>query len=124
LALQLGEKFTGAPREAIKNVTLVTRFGPAYDFRNKRLPVWQLDFGSPVNSTIFVDTSTGVLADVTKDSAKPERWSFSMLHKWNFLFPFGRNIQNIVVSVSVIFILIFTATLGIQMDLKRRSRRR
>ena len=124
LALQLGEKFTGAPREAIKNVTLVTRFGPAYDFRNKRLPVWQLDYGSPINSTVFVDTSTGVLADVTKDSAKPERWSFSMLHKWNFLFPFGRNIQNIVVSVSVILILIFTATLGIQMDLKRRSRRR
>ena len=122
LALQLGERFTGVNREAIKNIQLVTRFGPGYDFRNKRLPVWQLDYGSPINSTIFVDTATGVLADVTLDSAKPERWSFSFLHKWNFLFPLGRDWQNIIVSSSVILILGFMAGIGLQMEIKRRRR--
>lgn len=120
LAMQLGERFTGAPREAIRNISLVTRFGPSYDFRNKRLPVWQIDYKAPVNATIFVDTASGVLADVTKDSAKPERFSFSFLHKWNFLFPLGRNVQNFVVSTAVILILVFVAALGLQMYFRRR----
>jgi len=122
LALQMGERFTGVGRDAITNAGLVTRFGPAYDFRNKRLPVWQLDYGHPVNATIFVDTATGVLADRTADSAKPERWSFSMLHKWNFLFPLGRNAQNIIVTVAVLLSIALMALLGLQMDLKRRAR--
>lgn len=120
LAMQLGERFTGAPREAIQKIALVTRFGPSYDFRNKRLPVWQIDYKAPVNATIFVDTATGVLADVTKDSAKPERFSFSFLHKWNFLFPLGRNVQNFIVSTAVILILVFVAAFGLQMYFRRR----
>ncbi len=124
LALQLGERVTGAPRSAIVKAEPVTRFGPAYDFRNKRLPVWQLDYGPPVNATLFVDTATGVLADRTDNSAKPERLSFSLLHKWNFLFPLGRNVQNAVVSAVVLASILLMALLGLQMDLKRRRGRR
>ncbi|MGD8327547.1 MAG: PepSY domain-containing protein, partial [Sphingomonadales bacterium] len=79
LALQLGERFTGVGRAAIENTSLVTRFGPGYDFRNKRLPVWQLDYGAPVDATLFVDTTTGVLADRVMNSAKVERFSFSFI---------------------------------------------
>jgi hypothetical protein len=122
LALQMGERFTGVGRDAIREARLVTRFGPTYDFRNKRLPVWQLDYGPPVNATIFVDTATGVLADRTADSAKPERWSFSMLHKWNFLFPLGREAQNLIVSSVVLLGMALMAMLGLQMDLKRRRK--
>ena len=124
LALQMGEGFTGVDRDAIRKASLVTRFGPGYDFRNKRLPVWQLEYGAPVNATIFVDTVTGVLADRTADSAKPERWSFSMLHKWNFLFPLGRQAQNLIVSAAVLLSIALMALLGLQMDLKRRRARR
>ena len=123
LALQMGERFTGVGRDAIREARLVTRFGPTYDFRNKRLPVWQLDYGAPVNATIFVDTVTGVLADRTADSAKPERWSFSMLHKWNFLFPLGRPAQNIIVSTIVSLGIVLMAVLGLRMELKRRRMR-
>lgn len=124
IALQLGERFTGAPRETITHAELVTRFGPAYDFRNKRLPVWRLDYGAPVNATIFVDTTTGVLADKTPDSAKPERFSFSYIHKWNFLVPLmGRDGQNLFVSALVAFSLVFMAGIGLSLDLKRRQRR-
>ncbi len=123
LALQLGERFTGVDRAKVRQAVLVTRFGPDYDFRNKRLPVWRLDYGAPVNASIFVDTATGVLADRTLDHEKPERWSFSMLHKWNFLFPLGRAAQNLVVSAVVILSLALMAVLGLQMDLARRLRR-
>lgn len=122
LAIQLGERFTGVDRDAIKNVEMVKRFGSGYDFRNKRLPVWRLDYAAPVNATVFVDTTTGVLADKTADSRKPEQLSFSMLHKWNFLFPVGRSAQNIIISVFVLATIIFMAIIGIQMDLKRRNR--
>ncbi|MEQ8231585.1 MAG: hypothetical protein RLW61_07635 [Gammaproteobacteria bacterium] len=63
-ALQLGERFSGLSRSHVTATTLVTRFGPGYDFRNKRLPVWKLDYGAPLHASLFVDTRTGVLADV------------------------------------------------------------
>lgn len=121
IALQLGERFTGISRSAIHNAELVTRFGPQYDFRNKRLPVWRLDYDAPVNATIFVDTTSGVLADRTPDHAKPEQWSFSYLHKWNFLFPLGREAQNLIVSLVVLFCLVLMGGIGLMLDLRRRS---
>lgn len=124
LAYQLGERFTGTSREAVENIQLVTRFGPNYDFRNKRLPVWQLDYGAPVNATIFVDTTTGVLADRVMDSAKLERFSFSFIHKWNFLFPLGREALNGIVSVFVFGLLVFSGIIGLQLDWKRRAQKK
>ena len=123
LALQMGERFTGIGREAVREAVLVTRFGGDYDFRNKRLPVWRLDYGAPVNASIFVDTATGVLADRADASGRAERWSFSMLHKWNFLFPLGRNTQNIIVSAAVVLCILLMGLLGLQMDLQRRRAR-
>ena len=122
LALQLGERFTGLPRASIQSATLITRFGAGYDFRNKRLPVWRLSYGPPLAADIFVDTATGVLADKAPHSGSAERWSFSILHKWDFLRPLGRNAQNIIVSLAVLASLGFMATLGLQMELNRRRR--
>lgn len=119
LAIGLALKHTGAPKEAILDTELVTRFGGLYDFRNKRLPVWRIDLGAPVNGSVFIDTNSGALVDITADSAKLERWSFSVLHKWNFLQAFGRNTQNIVVSVAVLGMLIFFAALGFRLKRAR-----
>ncbi len=123
IATRMAESFTGISREQFLLTALVTRFGPEYDFRNKRLPVWQFDIASPVNATIFVDTATGVLADVSADETKLERLSFSLLHKLNFLRGFGRHMPNLAASVIMVLLLGFMAILGLQMDLKRRSRR-
>jgi hypothetical protein len=124
LALQLGERFTGVSRDAIQSVEKVTRFGPDYDFRNKRVPVWRLDYGQPVNASVFVDTATGVLADTSPNGAKAERWSFSYLHKWNFLGMFGRNIHNGVVSGVVLAILLMFGGLGLRMAWSSRVTKR
>ncbi len=124
LALQLGERFTGVSRDAIQSVEKVTRFGPDYDFRNKRVPVWRLNYGAPVNASVFVDTATGVLADISPNAAQAERWSFSYLHKWNFLAMFGRQIHNGVVSVVVLAILLLFGGLGLRMAWTSRVSRR
>ena len=124
LARALARRFTGAPDNAVKEVTLVTRFGPDYDFRNKRLPVWRVDYGAPVSASLFVDTGAGVLVDRVADSEKPERLVFSFIHKWNFLFPVGRIAQNVLVGVFALALIGFMAVLGLRMDLVRRLRAR
>lgn len=126
MALMLGARFTGAttPTAAM----LVTRFGPLYDFRNKRLPVWQLEYGSPVNKTIWVDTATGALVDQLEDSQRPERWSFSLVHKWNFLRPLraslGRHGQNMIIATFVLSSVGMMAGIGLSLYVKNRRRRR
>lgn len=124
LATALGGRFSGAPASAITDMQLVTRFGPDYDFRNKRLPVWRIDYGAPVNATLFVDTATGVLADRTEDWQKPERFVFSFIHKWNFLFPIGRVGLNIVVGTFVLLLIGFMAGIGLVLDRRRRAKAR
>ena len=122
LALAIARRFTGAPDSAATGVELVTRFSHEYDFRNKRLPVWRVDYGAPVNASLFVDTGTGVLVDRVADGEKLERLVFSFIHKWNFLFPVGRLAQNVIVGVFAIALIGFMAVLGLRMDVIRRLR--
>ncbi len=122
LALEIARRFTGAPDSAVTRVELVTRFSHEYDFRNKRLPVWRVDYAAPVNASLFVDTGTGVLVDRVADAEKPERLVFSFIHKWNFLFPVGRLAQNVIVGVFAIALIGFMAVLGLRMEVIRRLR--
>jgi hypothetical protein len=124
LARAIARRFTGAPDSAVTGVELVTRFGPDYDFRNKRLPVWRVDYGAPVSASLFVDTGAGVLVDRVADGEKPERLVFSFIHKWNFLFPVGRLAQNVIVGLFAVALVGFMAVLGLRMDLARRLRAR
>lgn len=120
IARAIARRFTGAPDSAITGMALVTRFGPDYDFRNKRLPVWRVDYGAPVSASLFVDPGAGVLVDRVADSEKPERLAFSFIHKWNFLFPVGRLAQNAIVGTFALALIGFMAVLGLRMDLVRR----
>jgi len=124
LARAIARRFTNAPDSAVTGVELVTRFSHEYDFRNKRLPVWRVDYGAPVNASVFIDTGAGVLVDRVADRDKPERFVFSFIHKWNFLFPIGRIGLNMVVGALAIALIGFMAVLGLRMDLVRRLRMR
>jgi hypothetical protein len=123
LARAIARRFTGAPDSAVTGMELVTRFSHEYDFRNKRLPVWRVDYGAPVGASLFVDTGSGVLVDRVADGEKPERFVFSFIHKWNFLFPVGRLAQNVIVGLFAIALIGFMAVLGLRMDLARRRAR-
>ncbi|MFZ5706061.1 MAG: PepSY domain-containing protein [Pseudomonadota bacterium] len=124
IARMLATRYAGVGEDKIADMRLVTRFGPDYDFRNKRLPVWRVDYAAPVNATLFVDTATGALADRVEHWQMPERYVFSFVHKWNFLFPLGKIGMNAVVGGVMIALLIFMGAIGLQLYLRlRRSRR-
>ena len=99
---------------------LVTRFGPDYDFRNKRLPVWRVRHAG---GSVFIDPANGALVDSV---TRPDRWeglSFSHLHKWNFLTPaLGREGRDLVVTAVVVALLVSTI-LGISMLLRPHCQR-
>lgn len=120
LALVIARRFAGSEAK-VTNVSLVTRFGVDYDFRNKRLPVWKVDLGEPARASLFVDTATGTLVDRVADWQKPERWVFSLVHKWNFLFPLGKLTLNVVVGIAVAALISLMAVIGLWLDLKRRK---
>lgn len=94
---------------------LVTRFGPDYDFRNKRLPVWRVRH---TGGSVFIDPANGALVDSV---TRPDRWeglSFSHLHKWNFLTPIlGREGRDLMVTAVVVALMVSTI-LGISLLLR------
>jgi hypothetical protein len=109
----------GFKTEDIKDSQLITHFGMNYDFRNKRLPVWQLTMTS--NNIIFIDPMTGILVDHVSVAEQYESLSFSMLHKWNFLVPLtGREVRDIL-TVAFLSTVIFTTILGFIMLIRRRK---
>lgn len=117
----IANRYLGANDTQIANMKLLTRFSGTYDFRNKRLPVWQIDYNAPHKTSIFVDTATGTLVDRLDHWQKPERFVFSFVHKWNFLFPIGRLGLNAVVGGFVIALIALMGILGLQLYIKGRK---
>jgi len=100
---------------------LITRFGVHYDFRNKRLPVWQVHVLDSDVGRVFIDPVSDVLVDRLVDTQRYEAYAFSFLHKWNFLKPItGRVVRDIVLATLMILTLIFSI-LGFRMKLKVRG---
>jgi len=119
VALELALMHGDFEAEDVANINLVTHFGPNYDFRNKRLPVWQFDFNSENGDTIFVDPATGAIVDSMTNNDRYEGYSFSFLHKWNFLTPFiGRQWRDAII-VLILLLTITMTGLGITMRYKR-----
>jgi hypothetical protein len=115
----LARQWLGLPSSQNLALSLVTRFGPNYDFRNKRLPVWQVDVGNEAGDRLFIDPVSGLLVDHQRSRSQWERWSFSNLHKWNPLVAFlGREGRDLLV-VLVLFLIGALGWFGVRM---RRSR--
>lgn len=101
-------------------LSLVTRFGSDYDFRNKRLPVWRVEAQNRTQDLLFIDPVSGLLVDHQRPQGQWERWSFSNLHKWNPLVPFiGREGRDGVV-VFMLCLIGLTGWLGYRMRSSRR----
>ncbi len=107
LAIYFGQQQLGFSSDKILATKLVTRFGPNYDFRNKRLPVWQIDYDTTLQDRAFIDPSSGFLVDRLTKLERYESYFFSFLHKWNFLVPLiGRGMRDLSV------VLILCAAIG------------
>lgn len=93
--------------DAISQMNKVTRFGVNYDFRNKRLPVWQVDTDSGIR--LFIDPVSHSLVDRNQVQDRVEQYSFSFLHKWNMLMPLtGRFYRDVLIVLTLLGILTLT----------------
>lgn len=100
MAMEKAAQYLDSDINQIENMKLITRFGPTYDFRNKRLPVWQVDFNNPNKDRLFIDPVNNILIDQNTQSNRLEGYSFSFLHKWNMLIPLaGRQGRDIIISL-------------------------
>lgn len=123
MAQHLAKSFTSKNTE-FGSITKIDRFGPFYDFRNKRLPVYRVETNSKDKRSLYIDTISCLLVDQIDRSGRWERFSFSFFHKWNFLRgPLGRNGRDIVM---VIFVLsgIFLSILGFLLMWRNKFKKR
>nr|BBD50158.1 optional hypothetical component of the B12 transporter BtuN [Haliea sp. ETY-M] len=104
----------------VVDTALVTRFGAGYDFRNKRLPVWQLDLGDAGATSLFVDVATGIVVDRSRRIDRVEALVFSMLHKWNFMNPFLGRVQRDSLIIATLLALLILAGLGVSIRLRKQ----
>lgn len=112
-AVFLATQYTGLSASQVVAVSPVFSFSPEYDFRNKRLPVWRVDYAGESGHSVFVDPATGMLVDKTLAFQRVEAWVFSWLHKWNFMNPsLGMAGRDILMSFFLLSILLL-AGLGI-----------
>lgn len=91
----------GAPAAAPERVT---GFSDEYGFANKRLPVWRVPLTD--GEVLFVDATEGVIAGRSNALLRAEGWSFSTLHKWQFLNPIGRDKRDGLLMVAASLILL------------------
>jgi hypothetical protein len=110
-----------AARHAVPGESLrrVTRFGPDYDFRNRRLPAWIAT--TPDGRRIGFDPDTAQRLDTMSATAVAEAWVFSIVHKWQPLSGLlGSPARRDALQVAVLALGLLLAGLGIALRLRRR----
>src|SRR5690606_10147432 len=107
VARAIATRSTGLNPDDILQVRQITHFGHDYDFRNKRLPVWQVSFGDARQTVVFVDPASGMQVDLNTAAQRREGLSFSVLHKWNPLAgPLGRGGRDLAVVATLLMALL------------------
>lgn len=121
MAIYYASKRVGLDSSLITGTHLVTHFSPNYDFRNKRLPVWQVSYNTEAGDKLFIDPASGILVDRLVNVEKYESYSFSFLHKWNFLSPFVGRMPRDIIIVIVLSLSIIATIIGYIMLIARRK---
>lgn len=113
-ARYLATRLSGYDEKEIRSTQLVTKFTDEYNFTDKRLPVWKVNYRLNHNERIYVETSTAALAKATNDVELYEGYSFALLHKHHYMdfggkttrdasTMIGAGLQVIMVIVGLIF---------------------
>lgn len=90
----------------------VKGFSDEYGFANKRLPVWRVPLTN--GEVLFVDATEGLIAGRSSALLSAEGWSFSTLHKWQFLNPIGREKRDALLMFFAA-LLVVMAVIGLRM---------
>ncbi|HRK57232.1 MAG TPA: hypothetical protein PLQ67_06880, partial [Burkholderiaceae bacterium] len=124
MAVHYAQTRFGLAPSQIKHVTVIERFGVHYDFRNKRLPVWQIETHRPQGDRLFIDPATGMLVDRLIDTARFESYSFSFLHKWNWLKPLiGAGPRDATIVLTLIAAIVATLIGAVMLRQRQQAQR-
>ncbi len=95
----LARQYNGLPDSNIVKTSFITQFEGEYGFLNKRLPVWRVDYATPDHAAYYVETGSGALATVVRDSDRWEGWSFAYLHKFHWLDFAGKDARDFIMAL-------------------------
>ena len=121
-AIWLAGQFSLITADKEKEVSLVSKFEGEYGFLNKRLPVWRVDYDTPDHLSYYVETATGALASVVRDTGRAEGWSFAYLHKYHWLDFAGKDVRDFVMGLFGLGNLLI-ALLGLWMFTRRYGKK-
>lgn len=107
-----------APAGADAPVKL-THFSPDYDFRNRRLPAWQVRDAD--GAWISVDHATGQRLDRVGAARRVEGWVFSVGHKWQPLSHWVGPAWRDLVQALLLLLGVAVGVLGIRLRRRRAT---
>jgi hypothetical protein len=93
-AAWLAGRFSGFSPRDIMSTQPITKFDGDYNFTDKILPVWKVDYRAGGHVRYFVETSTGKLSARVDDLDVLEGYSFALLHKHEFLGWAGKSVKD------------------------------
>ena len=121
-AKYLATQFSGHQLTDITSTQLTTKFTDEYNFTDKRLPVWKINYPFNKKERLYVETSTGVLAKTINDDELYEGYSFALLHKHHYMDFAGKTTRDVSTMVAAA-LQILMVTIGLVFFFKRRKKR-
>lgn len=115
-ASELARTFSGM--SAAPPPVAVTHFTDEYNFTDKRLPVWKINYPG---RRLYVETSTGVLSKIATDRELYEGYSFALFHKHHFMDWAGKTTRDISTMIGAGLQLLMV-TIGLILYFKIRNK--
>ncbi|MFT3823030.1 MAG: PepSY domain-containing protein [Chitinophagaceae bacterium] len=120
-AQYMAGKFSQQGSQKIVSSVPVTKFTDEYNFTDKRLPVWKINYATDNNQRFYVETTSGKLASKVDDTDIPEGYSFSVFHKHHFMDWGGKTVRDIS-TMFWAFIQIIMVAIGLMLYFKWRKK--
>ncbi len=99
----------------IQHSKLIHRFGDGYSFKNKRLPVWQVDLAN--GQRFYIDPVNLEIVQFNDLLNQIEGFSFSTLHMFGWLKPFIGHTGRDVVFTIILLVSFILSILGLTLYL-------
>ncbi len=121
-AKSLATQFSGHSQKEIVSTELITKFTDEYNFTDKRLPVWKVNYPFNHKERLYIETSTGILAKNTNNVDLVEGYSFALFHKHHYM-DFGGKITRDISTMVGAALQIMMVIIGLIFYFKWRKRK-
>jgi hypothetical protein len=121
-AESLARQLSNDDQQEIVSTELITKFTDEYNFTDKRLPVWKVNYAFNHHQRLYVETSTGTLAKNTNDIALYEGYSFALFHKHHYMDFAGKETRDISTMIGAA-LQILMVVIGLTFYFKWRNRK-